>query len=213
LPNSKKNQDCDITDSKTRKSIECRTLLKGAAVKELGTAIEVGGIRGARFILPATTADGQKVVSGQRVKMGGAGHGSLFESKVTPADVAKPVGFTLRAFHGAAPIGQRINMTARNFEFLGMPDNLAGGVTGVLTEQCDEIKLQPGTRAVCGVCLLSADNLDELAVEADATNKEVVTLPLEDGDEEYGVIVSGAAGARLGVVAAMAAVAAAVALF
>ncbi len=82
-----------------------------------------------------------------------------------------------------------------------------------MTEQCDEIKLQPGTRAVCGICLLSADNLEEMAVEADATNKEIVSLPLPDGDTEHGVIVSGAASARLGVAVIAAAAAAAAVMF
>lgn len=179
-----------MTDPATRESIECRMLLKDAGSKELGTAIELGRVRGARFILPANETEGRVVA------MGGGSHGALFDGKVTPADASKPVGFTLRAFHGAAPIGQRIKMDVKDFDFLGTPDNLGGGAVGVITEQCDEQKLQPGTRSVCGVCLLKADNLKELALAMDPSNAAIVSSPLKKDDKELGVIVSGAGSAR-----------------
>lgn len=62
--------------------------------------------------------------------MGGSGHGSLFEAAIAPTDFNKPVALTLRSFHGAAPIGQRINMTVKDFDFKGVPGNLANGVVG-----------------------------------------------------------------------------------
>jgi hypothetical protein len=193
-----------VTDPATRESVECRTLLKDAGSKELGTAIELGRVRGARFVLPANAT------AGRLVGMGGGGKGALFSGKVTPEDPLKPVNFTLRAFHGAAPIGQRIKMEVKDFDFFGLPDNLAGGAVGVITEQCDEQKLQPGTRSVCGVCLLKAGNLKELALALDPSNAAIVSSDLKKDDKELGVIVSGAgsaraAGASLAAAAALAA--------
>lgn len=204
---------CDVSLPETRDSVECRVLLKGAGSSTLGTDLEIGRIRGATFSLPASAKEGKVV------KLGGTGSGALFAGSVAPADFNKPVGFTLRAFDGAAPLGEKLVVRTTDKVFLGTPDNLAGGAVGVLVGQCDEIKVQPGSRVVCGVCLLSTDNVKEILVSPDAANKEVVSLPLKDGDTELGAVgtasgaesVSRSSGA-LFVAAAAAAVAAVVAL-
>jgi len=232
-PKKKKKKICDVALPETRDSAECRALLKGAGSSDL----EVGRIRGAsvsfsvwpsplppgalappsvphtpntptpplidtaQFLLPAGAKEGKLV------KLGGTGHGGMFNGAIAPADFTKPVGYTVRAFDGAAPLGERIALRVKDSSALGTSDNLAGGIVGLLTEQCGEIKVQPGSRVVCGICLLATDNIKSVSVSPDPSNAGVVSLPLADGDTQLGAIVSGAAGAARGAGALAAALA------